>query len=721
MVTSYETEKEKALQCYEEFLSIAGRAGFSNKDTLMRTLAMRAEKIREDRFCLLVAGEAKSGKSTFINAYLGTEILPMDGLQCTSSIIEISYGEVFVLKAVYADGRQEKITGEDRIRGFLKEYAALDDRYRAVPTAFIDSEIILKYKDKAVPEHIIADLLESVETENTYYLPQKEYHNRIREYIRQKQPQWKNMIEKISIKYPMEDKNMRGIKIVDSPGVNAVGRLGDITEDYIRTVDAVMFLRPVTDDPTNKAFRNFLKSSREDLNHKMVFLILTKAALEQDPDIKLNEYVKMYASSDSGAHRRIDRKQILLADSKAKLYFNRFQKMSTRDIQTEMESEGNKEDFLLLDWYKAQEDKKRFLEKLKERSHFQKINHVLAEFGYRAKFTALSDFLERVLAAYEKVIQQLNDNIDNYRLKAEDPKKFSKRITQVRAELTEIENKMNEEADTVLKRYGGISDKAKIVQSANEVMRAYKEGIARISENRSRDLRTDSKEKDSKEKDGREEDSKKKEKKKEKEEREKKEKEKKKQRTGEAIKELENLSFQQIRKLADFETQLQKSVVDECNWALTRLSKEKDVRFVTLKPDFSKEAVEQMKKEMKEEAEVQEPQYGASHKKVGMRPVVSQDKYFELVRNSIVERMDAIKWRAVRELREFVRYTVSEYVKELNRNADIKRAELEKVEKDKARADEIAGILKQLKAVAGDAQRLAEKVKELRGGIDQYA
>ncbi|WP_367400445.1 dynamin family protein [Brachyspira aalborgi] len=38
----------------------------------------------------MVIGKAKSGKSTFINAYLKKEVLPMDVRQCTSSIIKIN-------------------------------------------------------------------------------------------------------------------------------------------------------------------------------------------------------------------------------------------------------------------------------------------------------------------------------------------------------------------------------------------------------------------------------------------------------------------------------------------------------------------------------------------------------------------------------------------------------------------------------------------------------
>ncbi len=35
----------------------------------------------KNKFVLMIAGEAKSGKSTFINAFLGKEILPTDAKQ----------------------------------------------------------------------------------------------------------------------------------------------------------------------------------------------------------------------------------------------------------------------------------------------------------------------------------------------------------------------------------------------------------------------------------------------------------------------------------------------------------------------------------------------------------------------------------------------------------------------------------------------------------------
>ena len=72
MRTNFKEIKEEVLNFYDEMLEAVKRCDYSQDDTSLKGLAVQAEKIKDDRFCLLVAGEAKSGKSTFINAYLGS-------------------------------------------------------------------------------------------------------------------------------------------------------------------------------------------------------------------------------------------------------------------------------------------------------------------------------------------------------------------------------------------------------------------------------------------------------------------------------------------------------------------------------------------------------------------------------------------------------------------------------------------------------------------------
>lgn len=54
---------------------------------MSQNIEIQAQKIREEIFNLMILGEAKSGKSTFINAFIGKEVVPMDVRQCTSAII----------------------------------------------------------------------------------------------------------------------------------------------------------------------------------------------------------------------------------------------------------------------------------------------------------------------------------------------------------------------------------------------------------------------------------------------------------------------------------------------------------------------------------------------------------------------------------------------------------------------------------------------------------
>ena len=124
VLSSYDTVEEliTELRDYAEKINLPDPT--EHLGTLLADIRGKAEKVKADRFNIMIAGESKSGKSTFINAYLGVELLPMDVKQCTSSIVEIKYGEAFSVRATYADGRQITITGDEEARDFLKKKIA---------------------------------------------------------------------------------------------------------------------------------------------------------------------------------------------------------------------------------------------------------------------------------------------------------------------------------------------------------------------------------------------------------------------------------------------------------------------------------------------------------------------------------------------------------------------------------------------------------------------
>src|SRR5574344_1789587 len=75
----------------------------------IKFLESRVRSLKNGKFTLAVAGEVKAGKSTFLNALLGAEILPSDVLQASSAIVEIFKSDTSFLKVKFADGHEESL------------------------------------------------------------------------------------------------------------------------------------------------------------------------------------------------------------------------------------------------------------------------------------------------------------------------------------------------------------------------------------------------------------------------------------------------------------------------------------------------------------------------------------------------------------------------------------------------------------------------------------
>ena len=84
-------------------------------------LAVLRDNIENDIYTVVVLGEFKRGKTTFVNALLGTPLLPMDVLPETALIHAIMYEDEPRLEIVYKDGRHQK--GE-LTAAFLEKYSA---------------------------------------------------------------------------------------------------------------------------------------------------------------------------------------------------------------------------------------------------------------------------------------------------------------------------------------------------------------------------------------------------------------------------------------------------------------------------------------------------------------------------------------------------------------------------------------------------------------------
>lgn len=677
MISTYKKDKENVLEAYREFLKLIALVKDGKQtsyDASLESLAKQAEKIEQEKFLLVVAGEAKSGKSTFINAYLGEEILPMDVKQCTSSIVEIRYGEKFILKATYADDRVKVLEDKQRIQEFLTANAALDDDYRDIPVSLINFGLLMRKKDRPISESEILDLLKGIESANLYHLPKDEYENKVRDYIKKRQPVWRDIIKKIEIEYPFADVDMRGITIVDTPGVNADGRVGDITNKYIEKANAVMFLKSLVGQALEQtSFREFFESISADRNRNAMFLILTsRAALKKKDIIRQQEDVfRLFPEMNS--------QQIIFVDSKVKLFFNIAQNLTDKQLQdyiTELNEADELDDFIFRAWSNAGEKKEPFLERLKELSNFTEIDEALNQFSYKAPYLVLRKFLECMLPVMEKVMDSLEDDIDWYNKKAKNlktPIELEKQISRIKQDIETIIQQMNSVVDTLPTKYSG--SEGRIQREANTVMAEYEREINSVKAS-----------------------------------------------DPDSLEQLEKITFRRIDKFTEFVSTLQKDIVAECDKTLISLSNKCAIRYSTLKPDFTEETFKKIIDDMRDSDESKEFSYtsGTTFTKAHEESHFSQPKFFNAVKKNIILRLQTIKHQAIEDLGDFVNQIVNLYMAELIENKDRKIDELNNLVQKKQTAEEIQDTINELEFQLNQLKSIRDRIEILLGGIKKY-
>jgi len=106
-------------------------------NNLLEIIAENKELIKSKRYRVAVMGEFKKGKSSLINALLGSNILPADVTPTTATINRITYGMVPLVEIRYKDGRKEEIDISS-----LSEYVTKLSPYGETRALQIDEAVI---------------------------------------------------------------------------------------------------------------------------------------------------------------------------------------------------------------------------------------------------------------------------------------------------------------------------------------------------------------------------------------------------------------------------------------------------------------------------------------------------------------------------------------------------------------------------------------------------
>lgn len=688
MVVDYKSRKNEVLASYEtveelitELRNYAEKINLpdptENLGALLSDIRSKAEKVKEDRFNIMIAGESKSGKSTFINAYLGVELLPMDVKQCTSSIVVIKNGDVFSVRATYADGRQKTISGDDEAREFLKKNAALDDDYRDIPVPTINSEILVKSglraRDKGAQITIsnaeVEAMLKSPEVQgaNIHNLP--DYNKRIKAYIEARKESWQDIVTKIEVMFPFGE-DLRGIEIVDSPGVCARGGVAEITSQYIENADAIIFLKPVSGQALESTqFNQFMNDASVARNKNALFLVLTRATNVTEADLRRLE---------EEAHKQfsnLDERNILIVDSKAELYAKSL--AGVEDIEAELRrlnQNGTLDGFVYQAYFESNGrfDSDYFIEKLKEKSRFKQVYDALNIFGRKAHYILLAALLDSINNLYAKLGSDMNSRIDMFKQKAEDPTELAKKIAEIKQDLDIIQNKMSRGVDGVVRRFRG--DEGIIRTEAEAAVKDFLASVGKIAPD-----------------------------------------------SSDAFNQLERLSLKKIDQFKELTERVQHQVVAEFDKALVALSDKSSIPFESLKPDFTEATFKQIKESTKSKAyETRSYEEGGTFKKTHTYSEYVQNKHFGIIKQDILRRLNVLKNDLIENLEDFVENIRTRYIEELATNARSKKKELDAIMAAIATAEQIRNIIQELTVKAGKLAAARAQAKQIEGGISKY-
>lgn len=183
----------------------------------LEDMELASRNLRQGVFRLLVLGDMKRGKSTFLNALIGENLLPSDVNPCTALLTILRYGPEKKITVHFLDGQAPEPI----------DFETFKQRYTIDPS---EAKRLEANDELAFPNvsHAVAE----------YPLP---------------------LLEK-------------GIEIVDSPGLNDTEARNDLSLGYIKNCHAILFMLRAT-QPCTLAERRYLETYLEGRGLSVFFLI----------------------------------------------------------------------------------------------------------------------------------------------------------------------------------------------------------------------------------------------------------------------------------------------------------------------------------------------------------------------------------------------------------------------------------------------------------------
>lgn len=453
--TYYKRRVEKAVKQYDDFVS--KHKEYFKDSGLSESIHSNAQPFLNGHFTLAVMGNTSAGKSTFINALLGqVNLLPTDQRQTTCVMTEIVYGDELSIEITYGDGHVEVVSDPH----VLRDKVAIPEDFRDFPVTMVNDWIL----DGLNPRQLVRPLM----LEKIKEILVAQGKESISEHLTEKDSVYaeiKKMLEDYSdrfdkssiptsviIRYPLAD-SYRGWKILDTPGVNALGGIQDKTtklinhkdENNSNSVDAILFLKSGLTNISEKSFYDFVVNTFKRLTpetQKRVFVLITHASSPQF----VGDKGFMESAYDLFSNFDIERDRIMPVDSLCEL-LHKYCKENNQDL-LELKKKNCPLPWDQNTWELCVKIKNQIKSDIEEEEElevnnqsiddalvsmagFQRLHERLNEFVEITKSEVYKSIIDDIKADYKSVATQIKKNIDFER-------------TQMTGDETKIKAKMDE-------------------------------------------------------------------------------------------------------------------------------------------------------------------------------------------------------------------------------------------------------------------------------------
>ncbi len=466
----YCEEVKKKLQ---EYKAVRQQANI-NDEGLSAAVERKAKPFVEGHFTLAVVGKMSAGKSTFINAFLGKNILPTGHFQTTAILTKIEHAEEESIKIIYGDDQERTLP--DGIEGQLKQYVAIKEKYNDLPLNYINEKIIIGWDKEKICSPDIINHMEGISRE-------KVDRNLLEEYI--KEHPKSEIAKEVTVRCPFPE-DCIGWRIVDTPGVGAIGGFDLETNKFLtakfknggNNVDAIIFLHKGNGNIEDKDTNDFVNSTFNKLSDeakKRVFFVITKCA---DRDFRRNNDEFMRKAKKLFVEKTGIKEDRLLAIDSLMEILHRYITKENRDIlslrdpavvpDNSWDQKTWEECCDLLDDIektlvrnRINVNNENILERAQEWSGFDEFRKVLNKFVKTEKTNAFEDFLDTINEDIEDAIKGKENDIKSLQKGNEEITKQQEKLESARLEMQEkIGNILKEfSQDNVSKRFDFVEER----------------------------------------------------------------------------------------------------------------------------------------------------------------------------------------------------------------------------------------------------------------------